>query len=152
MLINLRGYRSKEYSLKKALQKIKPSLVAMNETQLYGKMKVSLEPGYTSWCRNRSMKGGGGVATAVARTFLGSTGGAGEGAQGDEYLVTRITTFQPALNVVNCYGEQRKTVKTEVEEKWRRLRQALEDIRARNEFCVMAGDLNKLVGCDQLGI
>ena len=62
-------------------------------------------------------------------------GGAGEGVAGDEYLITRIASFKPELNVVNCYGEQRKTTKTEVEEKWNRLRTELENIRARNEFC-----------------
>ena len=33
LLVNLRGYRSKEYSLKKALKKVKPSMVNLNETQ-----------------------------------------------------------------------------------------------------------------------
>ena len=126
----MRGYRSKEYSLKKTLKKIKPSMIAMNETQLRGRMKISLEPSYMSWCKNRTGQAGGGVATAVARAFMDKTGGAGEGAEGDEYLITRVATFQPSLNVVNCYGEQRKTSKLEVEAKWRRLCRDLENIRA----------------------
>ena len=28
----------------------------------------------------------------------------------------------------------------------------MDDIRIRGEFCVLAGDLNKLVGSDQLGV
>ena len=48
LLVNLRGYRSKEYSLKKTLRKVKPSMILMNETQLRGSMKVSLEPTYIS--------------------------------------------------------------------------------------------------------
>lgn len=28
----------------------------------------------------------------------------------------------------------------------------MEDIRAKNEFCLLLGDLNKLIGCDQWGV
>ena len=66
--------------------------------------------------------------------------------------MTRIETFNPALNIVNCYGEQRKTRKEDVEEKWARLRKELQNIRIRGEFCLLAGDLNKLVGADNLGV
>ena len=83
---------------------------------------------------------------------MNSTGGAGESVKEDEYLITRVAMFRPALNVVNCYGEQRKISKSEVEEKWNRLCQDLETIRARNEFCVLCGDLNKLVGRGELGV
>ena len=152
LLVNLRGYRSKEYSLKKTLKKWKPSMVIMNETQLRGNMKVSLEPSYMSWSKNRTAQAGGGVATAVARAYMDKSWGAGEGVGSDEYIITRVTTFTPALNVVNCYGEQKKTSKLEIEEKWKRLCRDLEDIRARNELCIFCGDLNKWVGNGELGV
>ena len=123
----------------------------MNETQLLGKAKVSLKS-YASWSRNRSVQGGGGVATSVARCYSDSAVGAGEGVGEDEYLVTRIACFSPALTVVNCYGEQRKCVKEEVEARWMRLRKELENIRARKDFCILGGDLNKLIGSDELGV
>ena len=143
LLVNLRGYRSKEYSLKKALKKLKASMVILNETQLRGNMKICLEPSYISWSKNRTANAGGGVATAVARAYMDKAGGAGEGVGNDEYLITRVATFKTSLNVVNCYGEQRKSTKLDVQEKWRRLQQDLEKIRARNEFAILAGDLNK---------
>ena len=58
----------------------------------------------------------------------------------------------PVSSVINYYGEQRKTSKHEVEEKWKRLCQDLENIRARNEFCILGGDMNKWVGSGELGI
>ena len=61
----------------------------MNETQLLGKMKVNLTP-YTTWTKNRTEKGGGGVATAVSHEFSETTVGAGEGENDDEYIVTRL--------------------------------------------------------------
>ena len=127
-------------------------MVAINETLLRGNMKISLEPSYISWSKNRTGQTGGGVATAVARAYMDKTGGAGEGSEDDEYLITRIATFKPALNVINYYGEQRKTSRKEVEEKWQRLCKDLENIRARNEFCCLVGDMNKLVGNGEFGV
>ena len=60
--------------------------------------------------------------------------------------------FQPALCIINCYGEQRKTNKDEVEKIWRRLREVMEGVRARKELCLLLGDLNKLVRNDKLGV
>ena len=133
LLTNLRGYKSKEHSLKKILKKVKPAVTLMNETQLAGNMKVSLKP-YTTWTKNRTEKGGGGVATAVSQQYSEFAVGAGEGEKDDEYIITRIEAFTPALNVVNCYGEQRKTRKDEVEEKWGRLRKHMEEVRMSTAF------------------
>ena len=80
-------------------------MIAINETLLRGNMKVNLEPSYIFWTKNREDLTGGGVATAVARSFMSGDGGAGEGRTGDEYLITRLAIFKPALNVINYYGE-----------------------------------------------
>ena len=116
MLANIRGIRSKEVSLKKVLKSVKPSAVLLNETLLLGNTSVSLTP-YTTWIRNRKEKEGGGILTAVAQQFKDSSVGAGEGEGEDEYIITRIECFSPALNIINCYGEQRKTRKEDVEGK-----------------------------------
>ncbi len=124
----------------------------MNETQLAGKSKVDLDS-YITWTRNRTVQGGGGIATAVSVEFRDSACGAGEGQGDDEYLITRLEAFNPALCVINCYGEQRsRSSKEEVEARWGRLRKELEAVRARGEFCLLTGDLNKLVGSDSLGV
>ena len=153
MLVNLRGYRSKETSLKNILKKVRPSLCALNETLLSGNIKVSLPP-YTSWNKNRKEKGGGGIAiaTAVSAEYSDSSVGAGEGGGDDEYLITRVECFKPALSIINCYGEQRKVSKEVIEEKWGKMRAEMEAIRARGEFCCVFGDLNKLVGTGHLGV
>ena len=151
LLSNMRGYKSKEPSLKKILKKQIPSMVILNETQLIGKMQVNLSA-YTTWNRNRTEKGGGGIATAVHQQYSATAVGVGEGEHEDKYLITRVEAFEPALNVINSYGEQRSTQKEEVEHKWSRLRKEMENIRIKGEFCCLGGDLNKLLGCDQLGV
>ena len=151
LLVNMRGFKSKKQSLIKVMKKVKPSVVVINETQLRGKMKAELLP-YGCWSRNRVEQGGGGIATAVSPALRNSAMGAGEGDGGDEFQVTRIEKYKPAVNIINCYGEQRNTKVEEVEEKWRRLVKVMEDVRARGEFCLLAGDQNKLVGCDELGV
>ena len=112
----MRGYKSKESRLKKILKKKTPSMAILNETQLVGKMEVNL-PAYTTWSRNRTDKGGGGIATAVHQQYSATAVGIGEGEHEDDYLITRIEAFEPALNVINNFGEQRGTQKEEVEKK-----------------------------------
>ena len=123
----------------------------MNETQLVGNMKVNIDH-YDSWNKNRTKKGGGGIATAVSQLFSDCTVGVGEGENEDEYLVTRIEAFTPALNIINYYGEQRNTRKEEVEERWKRLTKEMGDIRLRGEYGLLAGDMNKVVGEGKLGV
>ena len=130
LLVNIRGYKSKEASLKKVIEKASPSIILLNETLLTGNMKVKINT-YSCWSKNRTEKGGGGIATAVSSQYKDSAVGAGEGKNGDEYLITRLEGFSPALNIINCYGEQRKTPKEEVEEKWKRIKRDMESIRAR---------------------
>ena len=48
LLLNLRGFQSKKHSLNKVITKLKPSMMALNETQLTGRMKVAIES-YTCW-------------------------------------------------------------------------------------------------------
>ena len=90
--------------------------------------------------------------TAVAPQHADSTVGAGQGEGDDEYQVTRLEAFEPALTVINSYGEQRVTKKEVMEEKWMRLRREMEEARERGEFCLLLGDLNKLVGADEWGV
>ena len=151
LLMNIRGLKSKEYSLRKIIKRVKPGVIALNETQLKGRVNIDLKP-FTWWNKNRCEKGGGGVATGVAQELKDHTVGAGEGEGKDEYLITRIEAFSPAINVINCYGEQRSTRVEEVEARWRRLLGDMQTIRAKGEHVMLAGDLNKLVGDDELGV
>ena len=114
-------------------------------------MKMSL-PNYTIWVRNRSDKGGGGIATEFRQSYKDSAVGVSEGEDDDKFIITRIDAFSPALSVINSYGEQRRTRKEEVENKWNRLRKEMEAVRMRGDFCVYAGDLNKLVGVGEFGV
>ena len=151
LLSNLRGFKSKETSLRKIILEKSPSLVLMNETLLVGNMKVSI-PAYTSWSRNRTGKGGGGIATSVADKYKDCAVAAGQGEDEDEYLITRIDCFSPALCVINCYGEQRKAKKEDIERSWEIMRTKVEEIRTRGEICCLGGDLNKLIGTGELGV
>ena len=89
------------------IKRIKPDVVALNETQLCGSTKVDIKP-YTWWMKNRSKKGGG-VATGVAQEYKDKAIGAGEGSDKDEYIITRIDAFSPALNIVNVMGNRGAT-------------------------------------------
>ena len=149
--MNVRGFKSKRISINRIVRKVKRSIVALNETQVLGRSKMELEP-FTCWSRNRTHKGGGGVSTAVAPHLAHSAVAAGQGEGEDEWLVTRVEAFSPALCVINCYGEQRGVNKEVMEEKWRRLRKVMEEVRTRGEHCALVGDPNRLVSCDEWGV
>ena len=62
---NLRGFSSKEISLKSIINQMKPNIVTMNEVDFRKDKKVSIS-GYSSYTRNRkNNENMGGVATAI---------------------------------------------------------------------------------------
>ena len=112
----------------------------LNETQKVGRINISLD-GFTSWVRNRSNRGGGGIITSVRQNHQDCAVGVCKGEDDDKFLITRIDTFSPALCIVNDYRDYRRTKK---EEKWSRLLKEMEAVRMSGEFCVYAGDPNNL--------
>ena len=150
-LANVRGFVSKKTSLEKIVDNLKPTVIALNETLLYGQNKVEMKS-YTSFSMNRTKTKGGGVSTSIREELRDSVVGAGESQGEDEYLITRLECYSPPLTIINCYREQEKVGEVEQEARWGRLRKELETVRARGEFCLLVGDLNKHVGCDDLGV
>ena len=54
---------------------------------------------------------------------------------------------------MNIYGEQEsRHSKVEVEERWGRILKEVNKIEQRKEFTLIIGDLNKHIGCDDLGV
>ena len=67
--------------------------------------------------------------------------------------MTRIESTNPAINVINIYGEQEgRTSKEEVENSWWRLMADINDIDNRKEAMLLMGDLNRAIGNDEFGI
>ena len=95
----------------------------------------------------------GGVATVVENHLKDKVIKVTDGKEGDEYIVTRIEPTNPAINVINIYGEQEgRTSKEEVENSWWRLMADINDIDNRKEAMLLMGDLNRAIGNDELGI
>jgi len=76
-----------------------------------------------------------------------------EGREGDEYVITRLGHVQPAINIVNFYGENEcRAGETKIRESWERLCEDLEVIKSRGEAVILIGDMNRAVGAGELGI
>jgi hypothetical protein len=149
---NIRGYNSKRESLEKVVKDIDADVCTLNETGLRGKNKVVL-PGYISFTRNRVAKAMGGISTSVKDTLKDNVVHVGEGEGDDEFLVIRLDNFTPPICILNCYGEQEgRSGKELVETKWAKLKHELDKIKGRGEECIFLGDLNKLIGNDELGV
>ena len=101
VLTNCKGYTSKEESIKKDIMEGKATeVILLNETLLTGPRKIKSD-NYLAFCKNRERKeskkgdkggseegAGGGVATLIAKHLGSNTVRAGEGREGDEYLIT----------------------------------------------------------------
>ena len=149
---NIRGFNSKKESLKEIVKNVSPDVIILNETALRGNNKASIN-GYFTFSKNRACKAMGGVATLVENYLMSNTVKVAEGDFDDEYIIVRIDKCIPALNIINIYGEQEgRTGRGKVLEKWSRIRKELDRIKMQGEFCLMAGDLNKKVGNDDLGV
>jgi hypothetical protein len=149
---NMRGFNSKKESLFCVIDKVRPNCVTINETGLRAQNKVKI-PGYFSFSKNRIEKCMGGVATAVTNDMKQNTVKVKEGEDDDEYIIIRVEQYQFPINIVNYYGEQEgRTSKEEILKKWMRLKKDLDSIKARGEPCILIGDFNKHIGCDELGV
>ena len=149
---NIRGYTSKKEAFYEVVKDIDADVCILNETGLKGKNKVII-PGYTTFFKNREVKNMGGISTSIKDKWRDFAVNVGQGSHEDEYIITRLDNFKPAICIINCYGEQEsRTCKEEIEARWSRLRKELDKIKARGEGCLLIGDLNKQVGSDDLGV
>ena len=91
----------------------------------------------------------GGVATMVQNYLKAQTVKNMEGEEEDEFLITRVSHTNPALNIVNIYGAiESRLDNQEVLESWGRIRTELDKIKDRNEFCLLVGDFNRAIGAE----
>ena len=148
---NMDGYTTKQESLREIAKDESPDIITINDTALKGKMKVKV-PDFFSYSKNRE-KNKGGVATVIAEHLKPNTVKVGEGKEGDEYIIIRFDVTNPAINVINIYGQQEsKTENDEIEKSWLRLLEDIKDIEDRNEAVLIIGDMNKAVGNDEWGV
>ena len=125
-------------------------MILLNDTNLKGKRKINI-PKYFSYVKNRE-KNKGEVATLVVNNLKNDVIKVTEGKGNDEYIITRINSSTPAVNVINIYGEQEgRSTKEEIEQSWLRLMCDVKQIENRNEALLIMGDMNRAVGNDEWG-
>ena len=130
-----------------------PDICNLNEINLRGNRKLKLK-NYVSFNKNRAIKQMGGVSTSFQSYLRQYVVKVSDNSECDEYLVTRLENVQPALNILNIYGriETRAGGPDKILESWGRIKKELALIEARGEAVLIIGDLNRAVGCDDLGV
>ena len=88
----------------------------------------------------------GGVATLVDKKSSAQSIKISEGANGNEYIITRHSQFSKPVNIINIYGdtESRTAVET-IDRKWDEIMKEVCKIEMRDESVMIIGDLNKHV-------
>ena len=150
---NLNGYNGKRASIAELLRRLEPSVVTFQETAVSGSNKIYTK-NYTCFQRNRKgVKTMGGVATFVANDLKQNAVKFKEGVDNDEYLITRLDHTSPPINILNVYGGQESRMsKQDILENWVRVKADITDIMKRGEGLILLGDLNRAVGCNNLGV
>ena len=145
MLSNIRGFNSKELSLKHIIKK-NVHVLLLNETHLKKNKRLKLE-GFKSYSRNRTVKDGGGIATSIKKNYASQVLKVSEGLGDNEYIITRHGQFSPAINVINYYGSQEKrTSKDVLNENWGHILKEIKNIEKKGEHLILFGDMNRHVG------
>ena len=149
---NIRGFKSKESSLKHIIKVVDADVVSLNEHGLKSKQKLKMD-GYKSYTKNRVDKAMGGVSISVKNDESPSVVKVAEGEDNNEFILTRHAHFQPAVNVLAVYGEQEcRTSTSESDKRWEEMLEQIKKIEQRGESIVLIGDMNKAVGNDHLGV
>ena len=144
---NVQSINGRLGSLKAIVNTLNVDLVTLNETNLRGNNKFTLE-GFKTFFRNRKEGNMGGIATAVKEKYSMNTLKVSEGTT-EEYLVTRHGQYDPAINVINLYGakESCQTIE-EIREGWEAVLQEVIKIEAKKESAIIIGDLNRHISDD----
>ena len=139
---NVQSINGRLGSLQAIVNALDVDLVTLNETNLNGNKKFTLE-GFKTFFRNRKEGNMGGIATAIREKYAIDTLKVSEGVS-EEYLVTRHAQFDPAINVINLYGaqESRQTY-DEIREGWDAILQEIVKIEVKRESLILLGDLNR---------
>jgi hypothetical protein len=156
LLSNIRGVLSKKESLENILEEKQVDVCLLNETNLRGKRKINLK-NYSSFIKNHPVKQSmGGLATLVADHLRQSAVKVSEYSEGDEFLVVRLDHLNPALNIINIYGQQEgrdgQEGRDQVLESWTKVKRELCQIESRGEAALLIGDMNRALGSDELGV
>ena len=139
-------------SLNSNISLVSPSVVCLNEHGLTGRNKLVIDK-YHSFTRNRKDKRMGGVATAVKEEDSKDVIKIAEGADDDEFIITRHSQFLVPINIMNIYGEtESRCTENEIKERWNRILTHIIKIKQRKEHLILLGDWNKHVGNDEWGI
>ena len=147
---NIRGFTSKQESLNQdVISKLRPDIINLSETLKKNNADIKIKD-YFTFSQNRpNGEGGGGIATSVATGLKPFTTKVAGNNEHDKFMVTRIDSVKPALNIVHIYGriENREAGKPEnVLSSWTKISKELRAIEARKECVLICG-----TGIDPLG-
>ena len=149
---NIRGFTSKQTSLSEILEREVPDIVNLNETNMKGNRKINLKK-YVSFSKN-SVQNCHGISTSFASYLKDSSVKVSEDTGGvDEFMVTRLESVEPALNIINIYGAiEERAANEDILESWMEIKKELNAIKQRGESVLVLGDLNRAVGNDSNGV
>ena len=147
LVTNVRGFNSKRLVFQNIVKSSDIDVFFISETHMYEGIYPKIE-GYTVVGRNRERKNSkGGIAIAVKDEYKEYIVKLGEGTEPNEYIVIKLTCFQPELVLAVYYGNQEGTTKQgTIEQNLIELFSFLNTQLEKGNDLILAGDFNVHVG------
>ena len=152
--VNARGIKSKLVSLRFVISQVDPDIVALSETNLKGKQKVSVK-GYTWIGKNRKGKDSGGVGFLVRNSLRNSI--VIENTNDNKIIealwIKIILQKQSYLNIWIYYGKQESRFSEEaISDELHLLETETARFASQQHHVLLLDDFNAKIGSDNFGI
>ena len=153
--VNARGIKSKLTSLKRIITELNPEIVALQETKLKEKEKITVA-GYEWIDGNRkNQSGGGGVGFLVHTSILKNT------IREPSSLIPDKTELRWIRLTLSCnaqicfgvfYGKQETDAADITQDDYITLQDQISSYLSQNYHIILLGDFNAKIGADDIGI
>ena len=144
--INIRGLKSKIESLKEAIEKTRPDIIAIVETHLGEDEKIRIKGYDTESFRQDRNSEGGGVMIAVKDGLKNVAIQVSQNKEPEESLWIVVGTRKQYKLGLIYVPKGDSTIKSELEKIYERIREEVEMGEAKSQRVVVMGDLNCKVG------
>ena len=142
---NCRGYSSKRESILQIVNDLDSDVVILTETNFKGTMHPEL-PNYSSFFRNRSLLCMGGVSIMVKNKFKNYTVRSKVGKGSNEFLIVKMSCFEPKLAIIAWYGSQKSEGAGVIESNIHELYYEIRECQTAGYSVTLVGDSNLQLG------
>ena len=145
MMVNIRGFKGKEYSMKEIIEERKPTILMMMET-LCQKEEISID-GYSIYSTKKRTDMWGGIVFAVLNEIENQIEIISESTDNGEIIFAQIICGRKMATFGLVYAPQEsETTVEKIDEMYSYIQTEVQAAKAENHMVVIGGDFNCKIG------